>query len=177
MIDAHVHETLNLKEGLEALSKVEQPYNPLLALTFLDKYHDLESLLKLSKKQRFAIKEITSIHTQTYQEGFRPEQLFMHQKDFCLLANQFNQMLGDEDRELVIYDLDKNLAIRKVCDLAFKGEDIIKLFKIKNRVHIGMIIDELILKVLYQTTPNTYEALKEEAIKIKEQLESSDIHV
>ena len=87
-------------------------------------------------------------------------------------ANQLNQIYGLEDQTALIKSLHQSMPIHHVCDLAFKGEHIIKQFKITNKRHIGALIDYLIEAVLLKQVDNDYESLKKYAQEVLQRLES-----
>jgi hypothetical protein len=61
------------------------------------------------------------------------------------------------------------MPVHDVCDLAFKGQDILELTELRNRRIIGLIIDDLLENVINGSMPNEYEPLKAFALKrIKE---------
>lgn len=155
----------------------DNPYDHEIALSVLMiEGENIESLFKLSKKLIQTCKQLARIHHISTEEGFTKALLFTEGKEAILKANNLNKLYGFyEDPETLKTTYDA-LPIKAVCDLAFRGEHIIKQFDIKNRSHIGFIIDELILRVINNHVSNDYETLKKEAQTIKNRLEKSDYY-
>jgi len=59
----------------------------------------------------------------------------------------------------------KEMPVMEVCDLAFKGQDILALTTMHNRRLIGLIIDDLLYNVIMGIMPNEYEVLKEFSLR------------
>ncbi len=59
----------------------------------------------------------------------------------------------------------KEMPVMDVCDLAFKGQDILALTTMHNRSLIGLVIDDLLYNVIMGIMPNEYEILKEFSLK------------
>ncbi|MFW5865382.1 MAG: hypothetical protein ACOCUE_04880, partial [Candidatus Izemoplasmataceae bacterium] len=152
-------------------------YDHLIALSVLMiEGEDIETRFKLSKKLISSCKQLARIHLISKEEGFTNRLLFNEGIEAIKKANQLNKLYGIEHDEDALVKAYNDLPIKEVCELAFKGEHIIKTFDLKNRSHIGFIIDELILSILNHQVKNTYEALKKEAEIIKNRLEKSDYY-
>lgn len=176
MIDTGFAKTLyNLEDGFKRLRLIEDKYNYLEALTilFLESGYD-ESLWKLSNKDKTTIKSMTKYHLMTKEEGFSKPLLFTAGLEEALAANRINKLLGYKDKTETIKKMYETLPIKGVCDLAFKGQDIIKSFNINNRQHIGILLDEIILEVLSGALENTYETIKDYAKQRLNTLERSE---
>lgn len=92
---------------------------------------------------------------------FSEKILFRNGLEMCLLTNKLNVFLREtENKTESIIKRYKELPIHKVCDLKFKGQDIIELIPEKPGSWIGNIIDELCLKVLEGKLKNDYDELK-----------------
>ncbi len=162
-----------LEKGLNALADVSTPYTHKEALTFLTYYDDnVLNFLKLSNILTSEIKTMLTIHKQTKNARFQPEHLFTYKKPLCLRANTVNTMLGYIDQTNRINTLYNKLPITSIKDLAFKGEDILKTLKPKNKRHIRLVIDHLLYRVLHQSLPNDKTALKKAAETFLTELES-----
>ncbi|MFW6319422.1 MAG: CCA tRNA nucleotidyltransferase [Bacillota bacterium] len=162
-----------LEKGLNALADVDIEYTHKEALTFLVYYdYTVLDILKLSNILKSEIKTMLSIHQQTKHARFQPEHLFSYKKPLCLRANTVNKMLGYIDQQERINTLYKSLPITSMKDLAFKGEDILKTLKPKNKRHIRLVIDHLLYRVLHQSLPNEKDALKDAAEAFLNELES-----
>ncbi len=156
----------DLLGDLKILKNIQVPYfaEDAFAALFIENLATL-SHFKFSKKAQRTYKDLYNIYYQTKDAPFQPEHLFQFGKALCLKVNQIHRMLDNKDHEKTIHKLDQTLPIRRVCELAFKGEDIIEAFELENRKYIGLIIDHLLLEVLHNRVPNTYEALKAAATK------------
>jgi len=86
------------------------------------------------------------------------------------LVNKINVLLGYKDQAKLIHQIDQRLPIHDVCDLAFKGQDIIWKTNLKNHSLIGVIIDELKSKVIMEELPNEYKVLETYALKRVEEI-------
>lgn len=177
MQETKVTETLfEYPHAFNLLTK-DIPYDHVIALSvLLIEGEDLESKFRLSKKLLHTCKQLARIHRISKEEGFTKVLLFTEGIDAILKANALNRLYGFYSDEASLIEIYNALPIKAVCDLAFKGEHIIKHFELKNRSHIGFIIDELILSVINHHVPNNYDALKKEAEIIKNRLEKSDYY-
>ena len=87
--------------------------------------------------------------------------LFSNGEKACVKANNINVMLGRAKKKTgKIEKAYRALPVKKVCDLAFKGEHIIKLGMSEDVNFIEMAIDSILEKVLTKELPNEYEPLK-----------------
>jgi tRNA nucleotidyltransferase (CCA-adding enzyme) len=67
----------------------------------------------------------------------------------------------------------EEMPVKDVCDLAFKGQDILELTTLRSRRIIGLVIDDLLREVLEGTKANTYDDLKPYALERIEQLQAT----
>ncbi len=174
MIESDFHRALfDLDAGFEKLYETSAEYDELLAWTvlFLESGYD-STLWKLPNKKIHDIKTITKLHLQSHEAPFDVLQLFNYGLSMVNYANQLNQIYGLEDQSLLIQTLHQSMSIHRVCDLAFKGEHIIKHFKITNKRYIGEIIDYLIEAVLLKQLDNDFDTLKNYAQEVLQRLES-----
>jgi tRNA nucleotidyltransferase (CCA-adding enzyme) len=74
-------------------------------------------------------------------------------------------ILGYNDQETLIRKLERELPIKDVCDLNFKGQDILWLTTLKKKSVIGKVVDDLKYNVIMGYMPNDYDILKEYALK------------
>lgn len=87
--------------------------------------------------------------------------LFTYGLDRCLEANKINYLLGRSKKKYKnIKKAYNNLAIKKTCDLAFKGEDIIALDNTLTTDDIAIILDEVIENVLFNRLKNERSVLE-----------------
>jgi tRNA nucleotidyltransferase (CCA-adding enzyme) len=168
-----------LFQSYEAFDILTQPipYDHTIALAVLTiEGEPIETRFKLSKKLVQTCKQLARIHTISKETGFTNQLLFTEGLEASLKANQLNRLYGFYEDDEQLKKAYEALPIKAVCELAFKGEHIIKTFDLKNRSHIGFIIDALILKVINHEVANEFNALKEAAYEIKNELEKSDYY-
>lgn len=93
----------------------------------------------------------------------------------CLYANIINQILGlNKDlREKIEKDY-KALPIKKTCDLAFKGQDVMQVLKLEKVSEISVIVDDIKHEVLFLKLRNEYEEIKRYVLKKYSEGEKND---
>lgn len=92
--------------------------------------------------------------------------LFSYGLEVCLDANYVNRLLGKS--RLRTRRIKKDFAIlpiQKICDLKFKGEDILLLTKDQGGEYLQPLIDDIAFNVLNQELENDYDKIKLFAIK------------
>ena len=67
------------------------------------------------------------------------------------------------------------MPVKKVCDLAFKGEDMLKLGMETDGNFMEYALDQILEKVLNKELPNEYEPLKDFVFKLKEEFACEEI--
>lgn len=101
--------------------------------------------------------------------------LFSNGEKACVKANNINVILGRSNKKTSkIEKAYRDLPVKKVCDLAFKGEDMLKLGMETDGDFMEYALDQILEKVLYKELPNEYEPLKEFVFKLKEEYVSSE---
>ena len=87
--------------------------------------------------------------------------LFSYGLESALSANKINRLLKrshNSDKNIKkAYDA---LIIKKTCDLAFKGQDILEVAKGQSSEYIQVLVDNIVYKVLTRELPNDYEQIK-----------------
>ena len=87
--------------------------------------------------------------------------LFSYGDKACVKANDINFILGrSKKKSSRIEKAYKALPVKKVCDLAFKGEDMLKLGLATDGDFMQVVLDKILEKVLNKELPNEYEPLK-----------------
>lgn len=87
--------------------------------------------------------------------------LFSFGLEKCLLANRVNSILGKAKRKYFrIKKAYRRLPIKKTCDLAFKGQDILDLAEGMSTDEINLILDEVIEKILDERLINDYDSIR-----------------
>lgn len=159
-----------LEKGIQLLKQV--PFQDIhfiefLAFCFYHSTQEVPDTWRLSNKDKTIIKAIIDLSYVSQNETINVMHVYTYGLELCLLANKVNTWINpNNDQTNHIKEIDRQLPIRKTCDLAFKGQDILALTEIKNGYVIGEIIDELILKVITHEIKNEYEPLKEYALSL-----------
>ncbi|HKM29234.1 MAG TPA: hypothetical protein VJZ51_00570, partial [Bacilli bacterium] len=87
--------------------------------------------------------------------------LFNYGLEVCQQANYINVLLGTAKRKSRKIRKEYGLLpLKRVCDLTFKGEDILKLTGNLDGPYIQEVLDEIIYKILFKEMPNEYDAIK-----------------
>ena len=73
--------------------------------------------------------------------------------------------MGYKDQEKELMEMYNDMTVMDVCDLAFKGQDILSLTTLKSKRIIARVIDDLLFNVIMGIMPNDYHILKEFALK------------
>lgn len=96
--------------------------------------------------------------------------LFSNGEEICLLANKVNvHIKKSRKRYKQISQAYKQMPIQKVCDLAFKGEDVLKIHA--NTANAQLIIDQVVYEILEGTLINDYDAIKEFVIDLMKKMD------
>lgn len=90
--------------------------------------------------------------------------LFSYGLEKCMKANRINYLLGKcRKKGHYIKRKYNSLKVKKPCDLAFKGDDILKLADLTT-YEVSIILDDIIYSILEGTLENEYNAIKEKVI-------------
>lgn len=160
----------SLRRGIKRLhtsySKVS--IEELLLISFVlngainDQYEELVSSFSL-------IKQVYQLAMSNPKSKYDEMILFSYGLDICIEANKINWILGRScKKERKITKQYQALKIKKVCDLAYKGEDILKIVAPQYAPQIPSVIDEVVLAVLLgkiQNTPVAIESFVTEELK------------
>jgi tRNA nucleotidyltransferase (CCA-adding enzyme) len=145
------------------------------AVSFLQSGGIIPDHWRFSNREKTRILRLMDLIQVTRQDDFTPMLLYCYGRDMCLQADLANVALfGTLSRAETIRTLDETLPIRRTCDLAFKGDDILKLTGVKNARIIGQVIEEMIDAVLCGTIPNQKEPLSRYALQRIETLCSDE---
>ena len=166
MIESNIDKELyGIGEGLEFISKLDVELEPLEAFIICFIFTDIDDVWKFSNKHYRLIGQILLLQEVTKEDKFNKFIVYVNGLDACLLTNRINVILGYLDQEEVIRELEGALPIKDVCDLKFKGQDILWLTTLKKKSVIGKVVDDLKYNVIMGYMPNDYEILKEYALK------------
>lgn len=171
MIETSISKELyGLEAGLKYISTIEDELTPIEAFIICFIMNDIDDVWRFSNKHYRLIKLILDLHEVTKEDIFNKVIVYVNGLEACLLANKINTVMGFKDQETLIRELDIALPIHDVCDLTFKGQDIMWLTPLRKKSWIGIIVDDLKYNVIMGNLPNDYEILKEYALKKVEDL-------
>ena len=120
---------------------------------------------RFSNRERTTIRKIMDLSDVTAADPFDVLLVYVNGLDLCLAANAVNAAIDPaRDQEPAIRAMDAALPIRRVCDLAFKGDDILRDTPLADARVIGGIVDELVYLVLLGQLKNDYATLREHAL-------------
>ena len=157
-----------------------------------DNYHkeDGETFLAISLvKARAYMEEVGSVLSNEYsfhmlvnlaitnpKGNYDTLTLFSFGDKVCIKANNINYVLGRSKKKTnKIEKAYKALPVKKVCDLKFKGEDMLKLGLAIDGDFMQVVLDKILEKVLSLELPNEYEAIKEFVNKLVEEHSSESM--
>lgn len=87
--------------------------------------------------------------------------LFANGEEACVKANNINVSLGrSKKKERAVRKAYHDLPIKKTCDLAFKGQDMLELGLAIDAEFMESTLDDIIQKVLFKELDNNYDAIK-----------------
>ncbi len=165
-----IDELYGLKSGFAYILKIKEKLTPLEGYIICNIFNSLDERLRFSNKDKRLITKITNLHEVTKIDQFNKLLVFTYGLEDCLLTNKINVLMGYQDQENLIKMLDKMLPIKDVCDLAFKGEDILKLTTLRKKSWISIIVDDLKYQVINGILDNEYQTLKNYALKKVDEL-------
>ncbi|AIO18682.1 CCA-adding enzyme [Candidatus Izimaplasma bacterium HR1] len=158
-------ELYGIDKGLEYISNIKEFVYPLEVFIISDILGDLEDTWRFSNNNYRLIKQVVNLHEVTKENEFNKYILFSNKLDPCLLTNRINVLLGYKDQKQFIMDMYKDMPVMDVCDLKFKGQDILALTTMNNRRLISLVIDDLLYNVIMGIMPNEYEVLKQFSLR------------
>ena len=172
LVSTNVYKYLpSLRKGLAKISKkyVSVSYEELLLLSFvLNENINEDYLPYIDDIEKF--KKTYNLIITNPKCRFDTLTLFSNGLEACLSANKINRLLNRShtpDRN--IKKAHDALIIKRTCDLAFKGEDIMSVAKGQSAEYIQVLVDNIIYKVLTREIPNEYEAIKNYCVNELEQ--------
>ena len=172
MVETDFHKELfGLDKGIEYLSEFIGEVTPIEAFIVSFVLNDFEDVWRFSNKNMRLIHAVLNLHEVTKDLEFNKYIMFSNGLDSCLLSNRISVILGYKDQEEDIRRINDSLIVKDVCDLKFKGQDILALTTLKKRSIIALVIDDLLYNVIMEILPNEYGVLKEFALKRVEELQ------
>ena len=164
-------ELYGISEGLEFVSKLNIELEPIEVFIICFIFSDINETWKFSNKHYRLIDQILTLQEVIKEDVFNKFIVYVNGLEACLLCNKINVILGYKDQEVLIRKLESELPIKDVCDLKFKGQDILWLTSLKKKSVIGMVVDDLKYNVIMGYMPNDYDILKEYALKKVDELQ------
>lgn len=169
-------ELYGIENGLRYISTLENPLSSVEAFIICFIKGEWDNVWRFSNKQGRLILQVLNLHQVTKEDSFNEFIVFVNRVEVCLLVNRINVLLGYKDQEELVTTIGDNLIVKDVCDLTFKGQDILQLTTLKKRSVIALVIDDLLYNVIMGIMPNDYDILKEFALKRVEELQrKSDV--
>ena len=166
MIETGVSKELyGLHNGLKHISTLKDFVYPIEVFIISDILGELTEDWRFSNNNARLIRQVANLHEVTRDNEFNKYILFSNKLDPCLLTNKISVLLGYKDQKDFIMSMYNNMPVMDVCDLAFKGQDILALTTMHNRRLIGLVIDDLLYNVIMGIMPNEYEVLKDFSLK------------
>jgi len=173
MVSLGIHKQLDqYSEGLRVLSSKVGDLNVEECFALCFKLNDASiTEVNLSSNTKNRLKQIIDLSSVTVKDPYDEILVFTYGKDVCVSANKINVALKkSRPRIKQIEKIDHALPIRDICDLKFKGEDILQLTGGKSGPFVGSLIDDIKMKVLKKELANDYTTLRNYAV---EQLETT----
>jgi len=135
-----------------------------LACAFVKNGSYVVELEDLSEDKDY-LKRIVDLAIVTPKSKYDSVLLFNYGLEICQEANYVNWLLKKSKKKIRRIKKDFNLLpIQKVCDLKFKGEDILELTSNQAGNYVQTIVDNMIMKILKKEIVNEYDPLKLYAI-------------
>jgi tRNA nucleotidyltransferase (CCA-adding enzyme) len=172
LVETKVHTVLfGLEKGIEYMSTHDVSLYPLEVFILSFIVGEESDIWRFSNKDYRLIGQVLNLHEATKEDVFNKFIVFSNGVEVCLITNKINVALGYKDQEALIKQLDSELLVKDVCDLKFKGQDILQLTNLKKRSVIALVIDDLLYNVIMEIMPNDYETLKAFALKRIDELQ------
>lgn len=172
LVETSFHEELyGMKVGLEYLQNVTIDYLPLEAFMVCFEFSEIDDIWRFSNREMKLMIKVLNLSEVTREGKWNKYILFSNGIDICLLTNKLSVLLGYQDQSVEINAIWDSLIVKDVCDLKFKGQDILELTNLRKRSVIALVIDDLLYNVIMEIMPNDYETLKEFALKRVDELQ------
>jgi len=150
-------------------------FETFFAVSVLKEGKDAADAWRFSNREKTAIGRLVDLIQVVENDAFTPMLLYCYGLDVCLQADLANAArFHRPPQPEPIRAIDAALPIRRPCDLAFKGDDLLRLTGVKNARVIGQVIEEMIDAVLNGSIPNQKDALSAFALPRIETLLSAE---
>jgi len=160
-----------IDEGLKFISEIDEHIYPIEMFIISFILGEQSDKWRFSNNNLRLIEQVKNLHEVTRDDEFNKFIIFSNKLDACLLTNRISVILGYKDQKDEIMRMYKEMPIMDVCDLKFKGQDILQLTTLHNRRLIALIIDDLLFNVIMGIMPNEYGILKEFSLKRVDELQ------
>ncbi len=158
-----------LREGLILLSKIDTeilPWPQFFTLCFFLNQQEIPENWRFSNLEKAKMKEVITLMSETESNDFTPLHLFHHGVKRCLEANVLNTLINEKNNQVKrIKQLDSTQVITSMTQLQISGSDISTFPNLKNQAMIGILLEDVLNKVLNKELENNFETLKEYILK------------
>ncbi len=158
-------ELYGIHKGLKYVSEIKDFVYPLEMFIIAFILEDISDKWRFSNNNMRLIMQVINLHEVTKEDEFNKFIIFSYKLDACLLTNRINVLMGYKDQKDDIMKMYDEMPVMDVCDLKFKGQNILALTTLTNRRAIGLVLDDLLYNVIMGIMPNEYNVLKEFSLK------------
>ena len=169
-----------LNDGFDNINKLD--YDRMLAINMI-KHKKYMDTLALSAFDEVALMRLVNLGIANPKGKYDALTLYSYSLVELVKANQINHSIGRSRlRTKLITKAYDDLAIHKTCDLAFKGEDILKVvYERTGKDYNGSLelldmVDAIIYKVINKELENNYEDIKQFVINSMESILHCEIN-
>ena len=118
------------------------------------------SILKAADNEEF-VKNTVNLALTNPKADYDVLTLFRNGLDVCLAANKSNRLWKkSKNKNKKIIKVYNELPIKKTCDLAFKGQDILEVTQDGGGKYLEQLIDDIQAEILFGNLRNEYEAIR-----------------
>ena len=160
---------LQWAEGIRLFANADgriPSFETFFAVSLLNLDGDAIDAWRFSNREKTKIRRLIDLIQVTEADSFTPMLLYCYGLDLCLQADLANAArFRRPPKDMQIRLLDAALPIRRPCDLAFKGDDLLQLTGVHNARVIGQVIEEMIEAILNGSLPNERDPLSAFALE------------
>ncbi len=155
----------DLRSGIDYLveNKKECNIDELFVLSY-KLNEEVSELWKISNSLKTKYNNAMVLATCCEDGMYNSLHVYSNKAEVCLLANSVNVLMGFENKEELICEIDKKLPIHKTCDLVFKGQDVMAMTPKEPDEWLGDLIDDIKFLVINGDLANSYIDIKEYVI-------------
>lgn len=166
-----VSEVLGLLNGFEKIVEMKEYVYPIEAFIICQIMGCDLSAYRFSNRETETIEQAAFLHKITKEDSFNKFMLFSHKLNPCMLVNKINVLMGYKDQREDLLKMVDEMPVMDVCDLKFKGQDILQLTTLENKRLIGLVIDDILEEVIMNDMPNDYDVIKKFALQRIEEIQ------